>query len=253
MKAVKILISFVLILLVFASSSALAYAAEDTSASSRVLDRDDKLSSAEKESIYDASKEAESLTDIIFLVAIYDETGGIPSGSATVSSFGYSSAQDDVVLLIIECHQGGVYYYEMFTYGYAHTSLSDRVANRILDNNNVFDNIKSGNLVDGAVAFISETANELKGSSSADSGLDGEGIAVRVAIALAAGIISVVTVIVIYKVKLKSPIYPLSQFTELKLTDRSDIFIGKTVTRTKINTSSGSSSGGGSGGSRGRR
>jgi uncharacterized membrane protein YgcG len=253
MKLKKIIFAVVLTVLTFASISISALAAIDGGVYTRVFDRDNNLSTSEEQRIYDAATGAESLTGVIFLVAVYDCDFGIPSGSSVVSSFGYSTSKDDVVLLIIE-QDGGSYYYEMFTYGRAHTSISDSAADRVLDNRDVYSNIKSGNLADGAVAFINKTTEELQESAADASGFDLEEIAVRIAISLAAGIASVVVVIVIYKTKLKSPIYPLSQFADLKLAERSDIFIGKNVTRTKINTSSGSSgSGGSSGGSRGRR
>lgn len=249
------LLPLVFALLIFAVPTAVR-AIEGTN--TRVMDRNDLLSSSDELRIYDAAREAESLTGIIFLVAVYDGNYGIPSGSDTVSDFGFSASADDVVLLIIERDPYGVYYYEMFTYGLAHRSISDNEANRILDNSRVYNNIKGGNLTDGAVAFIEKTVNELGGGSSIGGSYDSEQIAVIVGISLAAGIISVVAVIIAYKTKLKSPIYPLSQFTNLELTGHSDVFIGKTVTRTKIESSSsgsssGGRSGGGGGGSRGRR
>lgn len=252
MKIMRIIFSFVLTISLLALTSITALAAIDGDTSSRVIDRDSNLSKSEEKRIYNAAIEAESSTDVIFLVAIYDSDFGIPSGSSVVASFGYSASRDDVVLLIIE-RDGGSYYYEMFTYNYAHTSISNSAVDRILDSGDVYNNIKSGELADGAVAFINRTASELEKGYSGDSGLDLEGIAVRIVISLAAGIASVVVVIVIYKTKLKSPVYPLSDFTELKLTESRDHFVGKTVSRVKIESSSGSSSGGGSGGSRGRR
>ena len=250
MKLNKIIFALLLTVFILASTSISALAAIDEGVSSRVLDRDGNLSSGEEQRIYDAATDAESLTDVIFLVAVYDADFGIPSGASAISSFGYSTSRDDVVLLMIK-RDGDSYYYEMFTYGYAHTFISDSAVNRVLDSRDVYGNIKSGNLDDGAVAFINRTADELLESTSSDAGFDLEEIAARVAIALAAGIVSVVVVIVIYKTKLKSPIYPLSQFTSLNLTEKYDYFIGKTVTRTKISSSSSSGSSGRSGGSTG--
>lgn len=248
----KIVFSIILVFTILVVFPVSASAKSDPS--SRVMDRDGNLSTTEELYVYDAIAEAESLTDIIFLVAVYDSAYGIPSGEETVRSFGYSPNYDDVVLLIIECHPSGVYYYEMFTYGHAHTLITNKAVDRILDSSSVYNNIKSGNLADGAVAFVSKTANELDKEISSGGGFDVEEIAIRIGIALAAGIIAVVIVIVVYKTKLKSPIYPLSQFTDLRLTERDDRYIGKTVTRTKISSSNSSSgSSGSSGGSRGKR
>ena len=253
MKSLKKIVFFLIIALTTLAVSPVLASAEGD-ASSRVMDRDGNLSVAEENYIYDAIEEAESLTDVIFLIAVYDSAYGIPSGEDAVRSFGYNPRYDDVVLLIIECHSSGVYYYEMFTYCHAHTLITDKAVDRILDSSSVYNNIKRGNLADGAVAFISKTANELDKEISSGGGFDGEEIAIRIGIALAAGIIAVVIVIVVYKTKLKSPVYPLSQFTDLRLTERDDRYIGKTVTRTKISSSNSSSgSSGSSGGSRGKR
>ena len=43
-----------------------------------------------------------------------------------------------------------------------------------------------------------------------------------------------IAIVVSYKRKVKSPTYPLTDFTSLELTSRSDLYIGKTVTRVRI-------------------
>lgn len=257
MKSVKQLaFSFILVFLalLIVSAPISASASAKSFVSSRVLDRDGNLTSSDEMRIYDAVTDAEEVTGVIFLVAVYDARKGTPSGESAISSFGFSHITDDVVLLIIECDDFENYY-EMFTYGEAYDLISNRAADRILDSSDVYDNIKGGNLADGAIAFVNRTAHIMQKELSGEIYVAPEDVWLIVGISLAAGIISVVIVIIIYKTKLKSPIYPLSQFADLELTESGDFFLGKTVTRTKISSSSSGSGGssGGGGGSRGRR
>lgn len=258
MKIVKkTVLSFIFLYLAFllAVMPISASASAENLVYARVLDRDGNLTASEEMRIYDAIADAEAATGVIFLVAVYDIDYGIPSGESAISSFGFSHLNDDVVLLIIECDDFENYY-EMFTYGDAYHLISNRAADRILDSSDVYDNIKGGNLTDGIVSFVNSTAMEIEREVSGEIYFDPDQILIMVGISLAAGIIAVVAVIIVYKTKLKSPIYPLSQFTDLNLTEKYDRFLGKTVTKTKISSSSGSSSGrsgGSSGGSRGRR
>lgn len=254
MKLVKkFVFSFVLIALAILISAPISASASAKSfVSSRVLDRDGNLTSSDEMRIYDAVADAEEATGVIFLIAVYDISKGIPSGENAISSFGFSHTTDDVVLLIIECDDFENYY-EMFTYGEAYDLISDRAADRILDSSDVYDNIKGGNLADGAVAFVKNTEQEITRELSGEIYFAPEDIWLIIGISIAAGIISVVAVILAYKTKLKSPIYPLSQFADLELTESGDFFLGQTVTRTKISSSSGSGGSGGGGGSRGRR
>ncbi len=225
---------------------------------SRVIDRDDNLTATEEAKIADKLRWAESETDIIFIIAVYDISEGIPSGVSVVNSCGLNTGSDDIVLLIIEAGSDDSFgdslfpgfsknYYEMFTWGIADTVVTDNSVDSILDFSEVYDNIKGGDFYDGIIAFTEQTVGCIK---SYRTGLIfGIIIFSLVAAAAAMGI-----VLYTYKKKLKSPIYPTSEYAELNLTAHSDLFLGKTVTRTKINTSSGSGGrSGGGGGSRGRR
>lgn len=54
---------------------------------------------------------------------------------------------------------------------------------------------------------------------------------------IAAGVIALgvcIFIAVRYRTKCKSPTYPLSEFTKLDLTGRTDLYIGKTVTRVRV-------------------
>jgi uncharacterized membrane protein YgcG len=225
---------------------------------SLVIDRDDNLTATEEAKIADKLRWAESETDIIFLIAVYDISRGIPSEESVVNSCGLDTSTDDIVLLIIEAGSDDSFgdslfsgyskhYYEMFTWGVANTVVTDNSADSILDFSDVYDNIKGGDFYEGIIAFTEQTVGCIR--SYRRGLIFGIIIFSLVAAAAAVGI-----VLYTYKKKLKSPIYPTSEYAELKLTSHTDIFLGKTVTRTKINTSSGGGGrSGGGGGSRGRR
>ncbi len=251
----KIVFTLVTILLLSSFLGISVSASEDQKESlSQVLDRDDYLTVAEEQALSEKIQAAEEETDLIFIVAVYDQRGGIPSDRKIISNCGFDATKDDVVLLVIEAehleqYDLVTYYYEMFTYGIASTVITDDAVFEILDNQDVYSNIKSGKFYEGSVAFIDKTVEAVKDYRA-------RLVVILIFISLLAGAASVVIVIVTYKTKLKSPIYPLSQYTDMKLLAHSDIFLGKSVTRTKISSSSSGSSGGSgrsSGGSRGRR
>jgi len=174
---------------------------------------------------------------------------------ATPFSLGISTA-GDVIILIIE---KGDYenYYELFIYGEPDSRISTDESDRILDDPEVYDNIKFGDVDTGVLRFISLTETAYLGVLQ-ESLLRTVVISLILAVIIAA--IPTIIIIVKYKRKLKSASYPLERYASLSLNDGecSDFFIGSFITKTRINTSSGSRSGGGGGrsgggGSRGRR
>lgn len=162
---------------------------------------------------------------------------------------------DSVVFLVEYDEYSDIYYYELFTYGYADSAISDSEANRILDDPTVYDNIKSGNIRTGASRALTLIDTATHGKLRASNWLVKT---ILVSLVLALVIAGIVCGIIIYKYKkkLKSPIYPLDRYAKLNLiaADSRDAFLHKTVTRVRVNNGSGGSRGGRSGGgSRGRR
>lgn len=156
---------------------------------------------------------------------------------------------DDDAIVLSVYESSGTYYYELYTYGNA-ADISDSAVDRILDNRDVYDNIKAGNISEGLSAFVRALPEEIEKDEK--SNLVGV-IVVSVIIALASGGATVGIIIYKYKKKLKSPIYPLSKFANMDLDYSSDNFIGSTVTRVRVNNSSGSRGSSGGGGFRGKR
>lgn len=167
---------------------------------------------------------------------------------------------DAVVLVVRKTGASSKYFYEMYTYGDANDIFSDGDVDRVLDENAVYDNLKSGNVKDGATAFFALCAEEIDGHYEALAAKERRKPLVTALLALGAGLVagggSVLGVWLHYRKKLHGVIYPLDRYAKLNLTHREDRFVGSYVTRVKVNTSSGSGgsrSGGGGGGFRGGR
>lgn len=174
--AVVIFVAFAISMPMIASASE-----RSSEASVRISDKYNRLSTSDELKINNAIKEAEQSVDAIFLVAVYDFDKTIPSGENIVRSFGLDSDFNNIVLLVIKYNVSfenlgnhtleiNKHYYEMFTYGTPHKMISDYEANKILDNEDVYNNLKYGNFSDGTVAFIRESVKAMQGGGSHGSG-----------------------------------------------------------------------------------
>lgn len=172
--------------------------------------------------------------------------------SYTLSELGFVYGENLIVLEINYNYYTDTYYYYLDTFGDAYYEISDSEVDRILDARAVYDNIKNGKFGDGVSAFTRLTSKAYRGKLQEPFW---NTLLVSFILALIAGGITVGCVIYKYKRKLKSPTYPLDRYATLNLTrdECSDMFIGSTVSRVRINTSSGRSGGGSRGGSGGGR
>jgi hypothetical protein len=148
--------------------------APNSGVNSRVRDKYDHLSESDEARIHRAVVDAEDSVATAFLVAVYDLDKTIPSGEDILETFGFDHRHDNVVLLVIKySSEPGDYKhkYEMFTYGTPHKAISNREANEILDSEDVYNNLKSGDFADGAVAFIRSSVRAIE-SEDTDSEMD---------------------------------------------------------------------------------
>jgi hypothetical protein len=138
----------------------------------RIHDSYDCLTESDEVRINEVIKKAENKVNALFLVEIYNcGIASIPKeGESIVRSFGLRTENNIVVLEIyymrnITAELFGeepyTHHYKMYTYGYPHKQITDEEVNAILDNENVYNNIKSGNYADGIVAFIEETVKAM--------------------------------------------------------------------------------------------
>lgn len=219
--------------------------------------------SASSEYLYDpfdilAPKEEQKLADHLYALNSQSHISYYLVVSERRSdAFRYDTG-NTVVLLVEYDEEYDEYFYELFTYGDANTAISNREVNRILDDPEVYNGIKSGNILDGAYRALTLIDIAAHDNMRGDNWLLKT---ILTSLAISVVIASIVCGIIIYKYKkkLKSPIYPLDRYATLYLIPENsrDIFLHKTLTRVRINTSSTSggsrSSGSRGGGSRGRR
>ncbi len=177
----------------------------------------------------------------------------LTDGEVGVTCGFHTFEADAVVLVVRKTGANNKYFYEMYTYGDAYDIFSDRDVDRVLDEDAVYGNLKSGNVKDGATAFFALCAEEIDGHYEALAAKERRKPLTVVLVALGAGVLagggSVLGVWLYYRKKLHGVTYPLDRYAKLSLTHREDRFVGSHVTRVRVNNSSGGGSRGG--GSRG--
>ncbi len=164
---------------------------------------------------------------------------------------------ENAVLLIItfDTHDE-TYYYDMYTYGRADSAISSKEVDYILDHDEVYDNLKGGDLLDGSRAFFDLSAKAFEGRVGASFAVI---IPVAFLISVLIGVLVARGVAASYSRRNPTVDYPLDRFAKLELTAQSDTFAGKAITRTYVPRSnggggrSGGSAHGGGGGHRGGR
>lgn len=219
-------------------------------------------SSAATSYVYDPDGHlSESDRDAVELYLVNLNNGSYISYYLVVSDYesdAYKHSYGDTVTLWVDpVGYSGTYEYEIIVYGYANTEMSYRESDLILDDSDVYNNIKSGNIRAGALRAFELADTAVHGDLRAENWLL-KTILTSLVIAVVISAIACGIIIYKYKKKLKSPIYPLDRYARLDLipANSRDIFLHKTLTRVRINTSSGSGGSGGrsgGGGSRGRR
>ena len=216
-----------------------------------VFDRAELLSDAEIRAVKEAVFDAWEASDCAFYVAThkvsaYSAMSFKYTGEDFLRDHGMSEYQT-IVLLVITLDQGE-YYYNMYYYGDAPRRISEKEVNYILDDDDVFSNLKGGNLTVGIDSFMGLAAKAYEGRIGVSYAII---ITISLIIALIIGLIACVSVNSAYKMKKKSVDYPLDKFAKLKLTGQSDIFTGSFITKRIIQTNSGGRGGGGSGSAHG--
>ena len=210
--------------------------------------------------VYDFKNLLSNDEEIELILAEFEENTGVAIRVVTTydeyfhfSDINLSQNGDSVILEIIRLD--GIYYYEFYTYGEANTQILDSEVDRILDNTDVYDNLKSGNFNKGIETLVSLTEKAYLGDFQEPVW---KTVVISLVLSFIIGGIAVVCVVAKYKRKQKAPSYPLDKYTSLILDplDRRDEFMGSRVIKTRVNNSSsgsGRSGGRSGGGSRGRR
>lgn len=225
--------------------TAFAESAEGTSGNAFVEDAADFFTAEEEWQLEMALLQAAESTDGD--CAFYLATHKMPTryspryeGEDFLKKHGLSN-QNSIVILIITLDDG-VYYYDMYTYGDAYAKLSDKEVNYILDHKSVYNDMKSGALLNGATSFFTLAAKGYNGRVGTSYLLIGT---ISLCIALLIGVACCAGVYSSYTKRKKSVDYPLEHFAKLELTENSDVFVGSFVTKRVIQSGNEGGSGGG--------
>ena len=231
-------LSFLLLLLLFISALTLTASAHATT----VLD-DGDLISDEQARILEGGCNC-AYFDVNYYYVTRANASTYPSDSDMRRICGI--AEDEAAIVLLVRTYKGTYYYDMYTFGEAHSIFSDADVDAVLDAPDVYDNIKSGEIYSGMRAFSNhchrvvgehyEALQERRERAPLTALLIGVILGV-----LAAGI-TVLCVFLYYRKKRHGESYPLDRYARLNLTQANDIFIGSHVTRVRVQSSS---SGGG--------
>jgi len=150
------------------------------------------------------------------------------------------------VILILSCNSSENY--DMYTYGKCDRLISNGEVDIILDDPDVFDNIKyEGDYTSAAIRFI-----ELSAEACTPE------IALAIAVGIIFGLVAAITVFIYvitsYNKKQRSEKYPLDRFARLEITESRDMFAGTFITKRIIQSNRSRGGGGGrSGGGGGHR
>lgn len=155
----------------------------------------------------------------------------------------YGISGDGIILVITDNQYRN---YNIYPYGKCYSKISDNEYNEILDDTGVYNKIKSGDYVTGAINCIKLCEVACRPNVA------GYVIGALITVLCITGIFVGCTVYS-YKRKSRSEKYPLSRFARLDLSLRSDDFITKFVTVQVIKSSSSGGRGGSRGGGRGGR
>ena len=215
-----------------------------------LIDNANLLSENEKVLIADAIRQAKAHHNDQYYFCILTENYRVESKSALSSLVDLNVLKDAVILTI--AYVNGEYSYYLFTLGETYDLISNAEVDAILDDPDVFFNLKSGNICEGTLAFIDITDDKLSADDMPMA--QTTNFALIFIVSAIVALICCGVVVARYKMKLKPTNYPLDRFAKLNLTERQDNFVGSYITKTHVNNnSSGRSGGGRSGGGRGGR
>ena len=232
--------------------SSFAYSNEAIPAGELVTDRDDLIPDADEAEISEALRSAKDKCGTDIRVYVYR---GMEYYDWSYYLDDSDENFDSLVLLVIQYDTwDSTYYYYLDTYGEAQYDISDTEVDRILDNPEVYNNIKSGNLKSGIIACADLAA------TAVSVHLRPNFVKVLIISLIIAAVVAVAVALSIYfsyKKKLHSESYPLERYASLDLRIERDSFITKFITRVRIRSSNGGgggrSGGGRSGGGGSRR
>ncbi len=245
--------ALLLVLLCLAVALSLPTAAKET----RVYDPSGMLTAAEASALATRMDELSKNAGVELYLATYEADDRYDDfyGDDYCTRVQNLNGTDAVLLVVTYERLNDTYYYNMYTYGEANYAINRKEVNYILDTYDVYDNLKSGEVFEGAKAFFDLTEKAYTGRVGAPIPL-----VVLISAAISVGIAFAVrgAVVAVYRKKRASVDYPLDRYAKLELTHGEDHFVTEHTTRAYSPRSSGGRSGsggrhGGGGGHRGGR
>ena len=146
-RIIALIISILMLTLLLSSLSVSADSAD------RVFDPAGLLSGSEEASLTEHIKALEEKSGIKFYFVSYKTTSSYDSYSPEQFVSDYGITESNFVLLTVVKRSYEINYY-IDTWGVTESRISDKEVNYILDDTDVYDNIKYGNIYDGSVAFF---------------------------------------------------------------------------------------------------
>lgn len=215
-----------------------------------IIDRDDLLTDDEAADIARSLSKAEKTANGCRFVLYYYRYQGRYAGTADFISYDIIDRPRNVMVFEIAKESDTYYTYQIHTFGTEYRSVSGSDYNRL--ENAVHNSVKSGDIVGACAIFAPLAAEIFAGSTNGYAATKttdwGKVFLISAGVAFVIVLIIGIVIVVRYKRKLKSEIYPLSHFTNMQLTMQSDVFLHKVVTKRQVSSSSSGSGGGRSGG-----
>ena len=228
-----------LLILLLASLAFLPTAA----APDHVIDDGGFFTDAQKAELESAFANASGDTE--FYLITRENLSTYLSNSEAHRAAGLSGDPSAIVLLVYRT--GSEWHYDIYTFGESQKALTNGDIDKILDAPEVYNNLKSGRIAEGANAFLTVCQKTMAKRARSRRVTP---IVCALIFGSVAGGGSVLGVVIAYRRKRHGESYPLDRYARLNLTDCRDIFVGSHVTRVRIqsNTTGGSHGGGGGGG-----
>ncbi len=242
---------FVLLLtLLLVSLFVIPTAANDVELTGVVFDNADVLTPEEEAKLTAlATRYHNEIGDNRIVVVITDDYDS--NIEAEAKKLGFTSRSDSCYMLVIFVSPTMPSDLDTYTLGDMHRFISDREFYSIHNDKTLDSHVKSDRFYDASAYFIERAGEASLGIAGAKTGRVFLIIGVALVIGLAAGGLSAFLVWKSYNKKNRSASYPLNDYTRLYLSVERDIFLDKSVIRTRISSGSkGGRRGGGGGFSR---
>ena len=208
-----------------------------------VFDDGALLSEDAEQELSDLAEQASERTDCDFYIATYKSNLYIDDYLGIEFLREHRLSEYSNIVLLVITKDRGTFFYDLYLYGDAERKFAQSEIDLILDDDDeVYDNIKSGDLESGIEAFLKIATAAYEGQIG---GYYLKLFLISLAFALFFAFITCFSVYKAYTAKRRSVDYPLERYAKIELTEKDDVFVGSFVTSRVIRTNNGGYGGGG--------